>query len=65
MDSVIDVPPYSHDPHLKLQIGKYVVTSIGLIIQKTNEIRPPENTEVKSPAKGFSVKNFFNRGMNK
>jgi hypothetical protein len=33
-DNFIDVPPYSHNPHLKLQLGEYVITSIGLIIQK-------------------------------
>jgi len=33
-DSIVDVPPYKHDPHLKLQYGKYVITSVSLIIQK-------------------------------
>ncbi|MEO8508467.1 MAG: class I SAM-dependent methyltransferase, partial [Betaproteobacteria bacterium] len=33
-DSFIDVPPYKHSTHLKIQIGHYVVTSIGLIIRK-------------------------------
>ena len=33
-DTFTDIPPYKHNPHLKLQIGEYVVTSIGLIIQK-------------------------------
>lgn len=33
-DQFIDVAPYAHNPHLKLQIGKYVTTSIGLIITK-------------------------------
>jgi SAM-dependent methyltransferase len=33
-DQFIDVAPYVHNPHLKLQIGKYVTTSIGLIIRK-------------------------------
>jgi len=33
-DTFIDLPPYTHNPHLKLQLGKYVTTSIGLIIQK-------------------------------
>jgi len=34
IDIFIDLPPYKHNPHLKLQLGKYIVTSIGLIIQK-------------------------------
>lgn len=33
-DFKVDVLPHKQDVHLKLQIGKYVVTSIGLIIQK-------------------------------
>lgn len=34
LDTYIDLPPYTHDPHIKLQFEKYVITSIGLIIQK-------------------------------
>lgn len=33
-DIFIDLPPYKQNPHIKLQIGEYTVTSIGLIIQK-------------------------------
>jgi len=33
-DYHIDVPPYKHNPHLKLKIADYTVTSIGLIITK-------------------------------
>jgi len=33
-DAHIDVPPYTHTTHLKLKIGEYRVTSIGLIIKK-------------------------------
>jgi len=33
-DTFIDLPPYKHTPHLKLQLAEYVITSIGLIIQK-------------------------------
>ena len=36
-DFNVDVFPYSANPHLKLQLDKYVVTSIGLIIQKNGE----------------------------
>ncbi len=34
IDKWIDVPPYSQDRHLKLQLGRYASTSIGLIVQK-------------------------------
>ena len=34
VDKIIDVPPYKQDNHLKLQIDRFVVTSLGLIIQK-------------------------------
>jgi hypothetical protein len=33
-DFNIDIHPHKQDVHLKLQLDKYVVTSIGLIIQK-------------------------------
>ena len=33
-DRAVDRPPYTHDPHLKLQLGRYVATSYGLIIEK-------------------------------
>ena len=33
-DHYVDPPPYKSEPHLKLAIGNYVSTSIGLIIQK-------------------------------
>jgi hypothetical protein len=33
-DLHVDTPPYKHDVHLRLEIGGYVCTSFGLIIQK-------------------------------
>jgi hypothetical protein len=33
-DYKIDLPPFTLDPHLRLQLGHFVCTSIGLIIQK-------------------------------
>ena len=33
-DYKVDVPPYSLSPHLRLQLDKYICTSIGIIIQK-------------------------------
>lgn len=36
-DGFIDVPPYKHETHLKLEIANYVVTSIGLIIRKAQQ----------------------------
>ncbi len=29
-----DFPPYTHNPHLKLELGNWISTSIGLIIKK-------------------------------
>lgn len=34
LDRHVDVPPYRHDSHLKLQIGKWVTTSFGVVIRK-------------------------------
>lgn len=36
LDKHVDVPPFSQDNHLKLQIDKWVTTSFGLIIRKAN-----------------------------
>jgi hypothetical protein len=33
-DFHIDLPPYGSRPHLKLQLGKYVATSVGIVVQK-------------------------------
>ena len=33
-DGTIDAPPYTHNPHLKIQLAGYVTTSIGLIVRK-------------------------------
>jgi 2-polyprenyl-3-methyl-5-hydroxy-6-metoxy-1,4-benzoquinol methylase len=33
LDRHVDLPPYQNDPHLRLQLSRYVITSIGLIIQ--------------------------------
>jgi hypothetical protein len=35
-DTFIDLPPYKHNPHLKLRMQRYVITSLGLIIQKSD-----------------------------
>jgi len=34
LDRVIDLPPYSNDPHLKLQLLRWVSTSFGMIVRK-------------------------------
>jgi SAM-dependent methyltransferase len=36
-DYKVDVPPYDLTPHLRLQLSKYICTSIGLIIRKNPE----------------------------
>lgn len=35
IESYVDVPPYTHFPHLRLKIYQYVSTSLGLIIKKS------------------------------
>lgn len=37
IDKYIDAPPYKHDPHLKLQLGQYITTSVGLIVRKCSD----------------------------
>ena len=39
LDSHVDVPPYLPDRHLKLQIGRFVTTSIGLVFVHDGETR--------------------------
>lgn len=34
IDHHVDVPPYSQNPHLKLLLGEYVTTSVGIVIRK-------------------------------
>lgn len=34
LDFHVDVPPYTHNPHLKLRLLDYTTTSIGLVIQR-------------------------------
>jgi hypothetical protein len=36
-DLIVDVPPYKHDTHLKLNLMNYPATSIGLIITKAGK----------------------------
>jgi hypothetical protein len=33
-DDYVDVPPYLHVPHLKLEVGGFVTTSVGLVIER-------------------------------
>jgi hypothetical protein len=34
LDFYVDVPPYSHNPHLKLSLMGYTSTSVGLVIRR-------------------------------
>jgi hypothetical protein len=34
LDYHVDVPPYRHDPHLKLRLGRYVATSAGIVVRR-------------------------------
>ena len=33
LDRYVDLPPYKKDPHLRLELGGYVLTSIGLVVR--------------------------------
>lgn len=41
VDHFVDLPPYGNEPHLRLQIGEYACTSIGLIVERGGIPRPP------------------------
>lgn len=34
LDGFVDVPPYTHNPHLKLQLAGYVTTSAGIVVRR-------------------------------
>jgi Methyltransferase domain len=38
LDAYIDRPPYQSEPHLKLRIGPFTATSVGLIVEKAAAI---------------------------
>jgi glycosyltransferase involved in cell wall biosynthesis len=39
LEAHVDMPPYTKEPHLRLQLaGEYVATSLGLIIRSPNEV---------------------------
>ena len=52
-DFAVDVHPHKQDIHLKLQLNEFVVTSIGLIIQKRKRFVPRVIQKIK---KMFSSK---------
>lgn len=33
-DNYVDLPPYRQEPHLRLKIGRYASTSVGIIVQR-------------------------------
>lgn len=39
LDLHVDIPPYSNDQHLKLQIAKWISTSFGIVVRKGKELR--------------------------
>lgn len=43
VDKHIDFPPFSSSPHLKLKIGEFATTSVGLIITKPMSFVPQES----------------------
>lgn len=38
LDQHLDVPPYSGDKHLKLQLSNWVTTSFGLVVKKSSRV---------------------------
>lgn len=34
LDGHVDVPPYTEDPHLRLRMGQYVATSVGIVVRR-------------------------------
>jgi SAM-dependent methyltransferase len=46
LDYKIDFPPYTTDEHLRLQLDKYICTSIGIIVQKA---KTPVKSSASSP----------------
>lgn len=34
LDACVDAPPYKAEPHLKVQLGKFVTTSVGIVIKR-------------------------------
>lgn len=34
IDGYVDVPPYTHNPHLRLQLDQFVTTSVGIFVRK-------------------------------
>ena len=48
IDGYVDLPPYRHEPHLRLRIGEYDCTSIGIIISR----RAPGEMGFRVPLRG-------------
>jgi len=49
MDGWVDIPPYSSDGHLKLALGQFTATSIGLVIRRGTQLSRPD-LDVALPA---------------
>ncbi len=50
LDFYIDVPPYTREPHLRLKLGNYAITSVGIVVHRGNLdfIGNPENANLSS-----------------
>ena len=48
VDDYIDLPPYHNEPHLRLRIGEYDCTSVGLIITRGGRKPVAQPMEVRS-----------------
>ena len=34
LDYHVDVPPYTHNPHIKLRYDKYITKSVGIVVRR-------------------------------
>ncbi len=48
LEIAIDVQPYHHDPHLRLQVGDRVVSSFGLVVTKGPSSRDDESQNIST-----------------
>jgi hypothetical protein len=50
LDQIVDVPPYRWDPHLKVEIKRYVCTSVGFIVEKVTDEVPQAPRHATPPS---------------
>src|SRR5690606_31026467 len=50
LDRIVDVPPYRLDPHLKVEIKRYVCTSVGFVVEKVTDEIPQAPRHATPPS---------------